>query len=246
MRAPRRKRRSVAMRIRPYRALLVTLLFLLAGAVAFAALWPGFDPTHIEVVGNVRVAESEVLMRAAIARNENMWLQNTSAISRRIETIPYVEKARVHRIPPTTIKVSITERIPFCILASADDAVVADRALRVLEQSTGTEQLPVFVLRPGLALRPGAFVTQGDALALRDDYDVMLAAHLAPEELRRDRFGGVVVKLPGDVRVLLGDDRDISRKIALIDPILTQVVRNRARVAEIDLRAPSTPVIEYR
>ncbi len=246
MRPPRRKQRTVTARLRPYRVVLALVVLLLAGAAAFAGMWPGFDPARVEVVGNRRVAEAEILERAAIARNANMWLQSTSAIARRVEAIPFVATASVHRIPPTTMKIAVTERVPFVILQSGDEAAVADHALRVLEGSSGEETLPVFVLQPGVALRAGAFVAQSRALELRDDYDAMVAAGLAPVELRRDRFGGLVATLPGQVRVLFGDDSDLTRKIALVNPILTQVVRDRARVAAIDLRAPNTPVLQYR
>jgi hypothetical protein len=46
--------------------------------------------------------------------------------------------------------------------------------------------------------------------------------------------------------VLLGDDEDIEKKIALIDPILAQTAKAGRHVATLDLRAPNTPVVVYK
>ena len=48
------------------------------------------------------------------------------------------------------------------------------------------------------------------------------------------------------LRLLLGSEKDLAQKLALVDPILSQVVGKQRRVAAIDLRAPATPVIVYR
>ena len=43
----------------------------------------------------------------------------------------------------------------------------------------------------------------------------------------------------GGVRILLGSEEDFDKKLALVDPILSQLVRDRRRVEAVDLRAPS-------
>ena len=47
----------------------------------------------------------------------------------------------------------------------------------------------------------------------------------------------MVATLRGGIRVMLGDETDMRKKIALIDPILSQVVRKGKPADAIDLRA---------
>jgi cell division septal protein FtsQ len=242
---PKRRRRSPAARIRPFRIAIGFGALLIAVGVGFAVTWPGFDPKSIGVRGNHRVKASEILSAASIAPRTSIWFQNTGAMAKRIAAIPYVESVKVRRIPPAAIRITITERVPYAELRSGGNAVVADDALRVLsyeEEST----LPVFVLPPGVDLTPGRFVTSPDALSLRDTYAALRRRGFSPVQLSLDRFGGLEVELHAGPRLLLGNRSDLAKKLALANAILAQVVRGERRVAAIDLRAPGTPVLVYR
>jgi cell division septal protein FtsQ len=214
--------------------------------LTLAATWPGFDPKNVLVAGNQRVSRSEIVAHAAIAANRSMWLQSSRAISKRIEAIPYVAAVAVHRLPPGTIMIVVSERVPFAVVQSGAEAAVVDQRLRVLTAATGDERLPIFALKPGLELSPGHFITQPDAVALRDGYDAMMAARVIPQQLQLDRFGGLIATMRGGTRVLFGDESDFGKKLTLVDPILAQVVRKGRQAATIDLRAPDTPVVVYR
>ncbi len=242
----RRKGRSPAARLRPFRMLIAVCAVLVLVALGLAASWPGFDPKSVAVTGNERVPRSEILDRAAVASDQSMWLQSLRAMRARVEAIPYIASASVRRMPPASIVIAVSERTPFAVVRSGEDAVVVDRGLRVLQAATGEENLPVFSVKPGAMVVPGAFLTQDGIATLRDDYEAMIAAHVRPRELELDRFGGLVATVQGGIRVLLGDENDLGKKLALVDPILSQVVSNPRQVAAIDLRAPATPVIVYR
>ena len=220
---------------------------MLAGVAAFAWTWPGFEPSRVEVAGNRVVPSAEIAARAGVLRNVNMWLQNTGAMAKRVATIPYVANAHVYRIPPSSIVIAVRERTPFAVVSTGTQEVVVDRDLRILEPSTGAGTLPRLVLaEPDASMDPGRFLTDAKAVALRDDYEAMIAAHVVPLRLEFDRYGGLVATVRGDVRIMFGDDTDLGKKLPLVDPILAQVVRKQRRVAAVDLRAPGTPVIVFR
>jgi cell division protein FtsQ len=241
----RRTRSSPARRLRPFWIVLVAGCGAAAVAVGFAASWPGFDPRTIIVSGNHGVSRDEIVYRAAISPRINMWLQDPRAIARRIETIPDVASVRVQRLPPATIELSVTERKPFAVVRWGGGNAVVDRDLRVLSQPASDAGLPVMAVPlPGAS--PGAFLHQPPVLALRNDYDALVAAGVIAQELEFDRFGGLVAALRGGTRVLLGDDADLDKKAALINPILAQIQRAGRRVSALDLRAPGTPVVVYK
>jgi cell division protein FtsQ len=244
MTAPRRKA-STARRLRPFWILLLVIGIGAAALGAFVAAWPGFAPKRIEVTGNRIVPVSEIVARAAVSGRTNMWLQNTRAMTQRIEAIPYVAAVSVYRIPPATVLISVRERSPFAVVRSGDETAVVDRDLRVLQIDDEQPSLPVLVLKPGVPLAIGEFV-RGDAAVLRDDYDAMIAAHVVPLEVTFDRYGGLVATVRGGVQILFGDDADFDKKLALVNPVLSQLARDRRRVAAVDLRAPSTPVLVFR
>ncbi|MGC1380005.1 MAG: FtsQ-type POTRA domain-containing protein [Candidatus Baltobacteraceae bacterium] len=241
-----RRGRSAAARIRPFWLPIALAGALLAGAALFAAAWPGFYPKTISVAGNQRVTRAEILARAGIAPNRSLWLEDTGAIARRIRGIPYIATASVHRFPPALVRIDVSERVPFAIVRSAFGSAVVDRALRVLAPAGPQDREVVFDLGSDLYLEAGSFVTTRDAFALRDAYDAMTVRHIVPVELSVDRFGGLVATMRDGLRLLLGSSSDLDRKLGLVDPILAQVVRDQRRVAAIDLRAPSTPVLVYR
>lgn len=243
---PRRRPKSLASRIKPFWMSIGAVAALAAAAGAFAVTWPGFRPQATYVTGNRVVTRAEILARAGIAPDRSIWLQSPRAMSARIEDIPYVATASVRRVIPSGLSIAITERAPFAVLQSGSSSVVADRALRVLSAAYGPQSLPVLVLPPGVALVPGSFITLPAARALRTVEDAFSERGIEPATLRYDRFGGLVAELHDGVRVLVGSQDDLDKKLALVKPILAQVVGSQTRVAAIDLRAPATPVVVYR
>jgi len=241
----RRRRKSPAARVKPF-----WMPILLCGVVAFGALvalatWPGFNPRHVSVSGNHRIAGREILARAAIAPHESIWLQNTHAMAARIDAIPFIATASVARRPPATVSIVVTERVPFALLRSGDAAGVVDSALRVVAPPDFDDDLAVLTIGPGANLTPGAFVVRHDATELRAAYEAMTARGVVPAQLGFDRFGGMVATLHGGLRLLLGSQNDLDQKLTLAKAILSQVIGRQRRVAAIDIRAPGTPVVVY-
>jgi cell division protein FtsQ len=245
-RTARRRKVSATARLRPFWIPIAVIGIIAVAAGAFVVAWPGFEPKYVAVTGNRLVPRSEILARAAVAAHINMWLQNTGAMATRIEAIPYVASVGVYRLPPASIVISVRERTPFAVVRSGQRVVLVDRDLRVLQDAPYDSTLPQFVLKPGVALDAGRFLTEPSAVAMRDDYDAMIAAHVVPLELSFDRFGGLVATVRGGVQILLGDDADLTKKLALVDPILAQIVRKQRHVSAVDLRAPGTPVLVFK
>ncbi len=243
---PKRRKKNAAARLRPFWILIAFLVLLGAVVVAGAALWPGFTPKSIEVNGNHNASRAEILAKAGIEPNVNVWLQNLGAIEARVASIPYVGAVHVRRIPPATVAIDVTERIPFAVVTEDSQAVLVDRDLRVLQAADAPSDLVTFTLPSGSDLTPGVFLKSDDAVRLRTSYDELIAAHVVPIALGFDKFDGLVATMRGGIQVMLGDDDEMARKIALIDPILAQVVRRGKPADAIDLRAPNTPVVDYK
>ncbi len=233
----KRRRTTPAQRLRPFWLLFASVIVLLgAGAYLFSASHM-FYPHTIDVAGNRVVSKDAILEAAQIELDRNIWLQNTSAMQQRIEAIPYIDTVAVHRHLPGAISIDVTERAPFALLNSNGTIVTIDRTLRVLNQGAprSGRQLPTIVA-----------TTRDVESALADAEEDALQTQLEPAVVSEDRYGGVVMTLRHyNVRVLFGDPDTVDDKVQMIVPILDKVDRGNRKVAAIDLRAPTTPVVEY-
>jgi cell division septal protein FtsQ len=243
-----RRRRSPAQGLRRFWVALLALLVLAAAAGYFGLGWKGFNARSVRVSGNTVVPSSEILRVAAVSQKRNLWVQNMGAATARIEAIPYIAHAWIHRWPPANVEIVVEERTPYALLQSSSDEALVDRSLRVLGNGADPAgALPVFVLAPGHAQTfiPGAFVVDQQAIALRDDNEALAAARIPVRRLSYDRYIELTATLSDGVLVLLGDDADLAKRIPLIEPIVTQLAHGRPFRA-IDLRAAGTPVVVYK
>lgn len=244
----RRTRPSVFARIRTF--WVVAVLIALAGAVAFAAFANAPQLRVRDVAAAVPdgapVTRDAVLNAAAIGAGANILLLNANAARARIEAIPYVLSADVRRtyVPQPGVAISVTLRTPYACIVSAHGAATIDVSARVLQPAC-LPGSPLRVEIGGAGIPPaGARLTDPDVTALLADAPA-IAAKLPLKTIRRDRFGDVEAVDAQGVTIRLGSDGDLAAKLALIEPIRRSLGRSRP-VRAIDLRAPATPVVEYR
>ncbi len=254
----RRSKPSLGTRARTYwiPAILAVAVAVLAGWVLAAA--PMFRPSHVDVAGLSRVSRDDVLARAAINPNENVWLGDVRGAERRVEAIPYVLSARVHRRFPAAVTIAIAERVPeACVRDARGSQFTVDGALRVLETGCASAPAVAYLTRRALGgAKPGDFLADPALAELRRDALALAPPPNAPpsgaaQPLRFTSFafdaaGQLDATLPDGVRVRFGDDDALAEKERLIGPILASLGPRAATVRAVDLRAPATPVVEFR
>ncbi len=242
----RRRKPAATARLRPFWLLMLAFAIVMTAGGYVAIGLPLFQPRVIRATGTNVVSPADVIARAAIDRRQNMWLQNSAAIEKRVEAIPYVGAVHVERSWPNVETLAIVERTPYAIVTSAKETYLVDRALRVLSIGRGAAKLPELRATISTPLDAGAFLADPGLAALRDDNEALLGAHLVARSLAHDKYGDLVVVLGNGIRVLFGDESDLAKKIPLVDPILTQVGKAGRPIATIDLRALGTPVVVYK
>ncbi len=248
--APRPKRRtrpSLAARLRRFWILGLALFALvLCGGFAFARA-PAFHLHDLRVTGIHHVLRSDVLARAAIDPHTNIWLLDRSAISRRIEEIPFVATARVHRRPLGNVWIEVAERpADGCVRLHGGTAFTVDRDARVLARACAATLAPTYHLRAQSDVPAGAYVRDRELAALQRDAASLTRMGDRVRALQHDAYGGLDADLQAGIRVRFGDDRDLDRKERLIGPILAQIGTHAGAIRALDLRAPASPVVEFR
>ncbi len=246
---PRRRKASLAARVRPFWILAIVLLagltwglYALAGAPWFRVARIGID-----VPLGSPVSRAQVRSAAAIGPDANVWLLRPGALAGRIEAIPYVERATVHRgqFPQPFVELSATVRRPSACLRGGGREVTIDASARVLQDGcampaaaridAGRDRLPA----------PGAWIADPDVNRLLADARVLADAELAVSRLGRDRWGGLEAVDVTGLTLRFGDDADLAAKAALVAPVRGGIGGKR-KLRAIDLRAPATPVVQFR
>jgi hypothetical protein len=190
------------------------------------------------------VAQSAVIAAARIDPDANLWLLDIGAIRRRIEAIPYVATAGVHRaqFPQPTVTLDVTLRAPADCVSVPGAVMTIDATERVLEAGCASGVSPVVDVGNLPAVAPGTTLNDPVLDRLLADAKA-IAAGVSIRVVRRDRFGGLEAIDTSGVLLRFGADADLAAKVALVEPVRRAAQGRPLRA--IDLRAPATPVIEF-
>jgi hypothetical protein len=245
---PRRRKTSLAARIRPFWIFALLLVGLIAWGGAWLVQSPWFRVTRvgIEVPLASPVSRDAVRAAAGISRDTNVWLIDTRGAAGRIEAIPYVDRAEIRRgqFPKPFVELAITVRRPSACVRAGDGEVTIDVAARVLQSGCAAAALPRIDAGKAAVPAPGGTIADPEIGGLLTDAKTLADANLAVRRLARDHFGGLEAVDVTGVVIHFGADGDLVKKAGLVEPV-RKGVGNR-RIRSIDLRAPGTPIVEFR
>jgi cell division protein FtsQ len=245
----RRARPSPATRLRAYWLFGIVVLGLLAWGAYELLLWPGFHLTDTQVSGARVAAIDEVIARAALDPEANLWMQNMYAAERRVEKIPYVRSARAYRFLPASVRIDVVERRPDgCVEARNGDRFTVDADQRVLESECGEDVRPLYRLADLLAApSAGVFLHRASLMRLQNDAHAL--QRLQPgvfTVFATDRFGQMEARMRSGIVVRFGDERNFANKARLVRPILAAARGRATPVKAVDVRVPEAPVLEFQ
>lgn len=106
-----------------------------------------FKIQSVDVVGNNRLTDQEVIDLARLPETETLLRVAITDIERRVEENPWVASADVSRRLPATLRINVTERVPAAILDVGEEAYAIDRLGHVLEQQETTVAPTALVIR---------------------------------------------------------------------------------------------------
>lgn len=215
-------------------------VFLIGGTVAVlivaltATLWfsPLMSVRTVEFVGDGVLTSEEVLAQAEIQEGRPLLRVDTAAAAQRVAGIPRVAEARVRREYPSTVVVSVTERIPVVFFDSPEGTHLMD--------ATGVDfaiEPPPFGVVRLVTPNPG-----------RDDHATQAALEVLEALPESVRFQVAEVAAPtiSSVSATLVDGRVVvwgsaegsERKSAVVSVLLTQPGRI------FDVSSPELPTVK--
>ena len=221
-------------------------------AVAALAVWVAFlspllDVRTVKVAGARHTSPAEIRASAAIAEGQNLLLLSTGEIARRIEGLPWIKRAEVDRMLPSTVRVRVTERKPAMVLSLGAARWTIDSSGRVLTSGVAKQGLSVLAGVQVATIEPGGRVQTAEAVAALEVWRGL------PRGLRK-RVVAVVaptlerisLKLKGGPLVRYGAAEDMAAKNEVIRVVLKRLRSSGRAAGYVDVRVPTAPAISYR
>ncbi|MFP5316951.1 MAG: cell division protein FtsQ/DivIB [Acidimicrobiia bacterium] len=243
---PRIRRRRIEVRRdegrRRLRLLVAGVVVLvLTGAIWFGLRSPLLDVDRVTVRGAEYSSVEHVREAAGIPVGQPLVDVDLEGARVAVEALPWVDRARIQRVWPSTVLVTVTERTASAVTSTnTSEWAVLDGSGRVLELVP--ERPPGLLVLEGLgeAPRPGATVTSADG-------PLRVFAALSPSLAARTlavvalEGGQIELKLNPQGTVRMGPVEGVVAKARAAETVLASVdVRN---LAVLDVRLPSSPVL---
>ena len=120
-----------------------SLILILIGGSIYFLLSPFFNIKNIEIVGNQKLTNEEIISLSQIQIDENTFKLVKSKVQKNIKQNAYVENVKVKRNLPDTITIEIEERKPTYMITFANAYVYMNNQGYFLEISKDKAELPI-------------------------------------------------------------------------------------------------------
>ncbi|KXF51614.1 cell division protein FtsQ [Rhodococcus sp. SC4] len=192
---------------------------------------PLLSVRETDVAGATSISEEQIRQVLAVPQGQPLLRVDTEGAAQRVAAIPKVASARVQRVYPSTIRVTVTERVPVVFVDSPG----------------GTHLLDVEAVDYEIAPPPPAvprLVTETPGWGDPSTEAAIEVLESMPPQLR-GQVGQVAAKSISDISVTLLDGRTVvwggteksERKAAVTLPLLTQPGQT------YDVSSPDLPTV---
>ncbi|MHA3724948.1 FtsQ-type POTRA domain-containing protein [Leucobacter sp. HY1910] len=237
-RSERRERRRFADQLRKQRrGLLVAggTIAALALFVALCAFTPLTAVRDVQVSGAAAVPEAD--LHRALSRFEGvpLALVDDGEVHAALEVFPLIQRYKVERVPPHTLRVQVEERLPVIAIESDGGFDHFDAAgVKVGVSEGATEGVPV---GQG-AISDLASPAFGEAARIIRDIPTDLRAQVSTVEASGPQ--DITLILTSGLRVAWGDDTHTARKAVVLQTMLGALGDRPLEL--IDVSSPDAPV----
>jgi cell division protein FtsQ len=241
-----RRRRQAVTRSKRKRWFTGLAIVLAAAGVVWVMFWsPLLDLREVRVVGAKYTPTEDIVSVAGLDRaGRNILMLSTEDIAEDVETLPWIDDAKVDRMLPGTVRVRVEERDPGLTLSLEDSRWTIDLTGHVLAEGIVDKQLPVLA---------GVEVGELEAGArLRTD-ESMDAVRAYRSLSRRIRSEVVAIFAPTIERITFtladgsvirfGAAEQLAAKNEVLKSLLKRLKSEGRRAGYIDVRVPTSPAV---
>lgn len=210
------ERRRVSRSRRRAAAIAAAVVAVIVASFAIVYLTPLLSVRKIDVNGAVSVSEEQIVAELGVPLGEKLVRVDAGSAAQRVAAIPALASVRVQRMYPSTVRVTVTERVPVVFVDEPDGTHLLD---------ADAVDFAVAAPPPGVVRLVADEPVPGDpatesALAVLDSMPASLRGQVG--EIRASSASDVSLSLL-DGRILVWGDRDNSeRKSAVALALLSQ------------------------
>ena len=191
----------------------LTLVISVLGA---AYLSPVLRVQHVEVAGARAVSDTQIAQLASFEGHSMLRLDGQGA-EERIAFLPMIKSAVIERDWPNTVRITVTERVPWAYWQVGANSYVIDEEGVVLSDVVPPEGAPIIQdLSNPVRLVAGDHV-DADAVSLAQkllqQVPQAVAQNIAGFEYSLDK--GLTVLTEAGYRVVMGDSQNMAYKLAV-------------------------------
>jgi len=224
--------------------MLFLALFVVTLSIIFAMNAEPFKVKVIEVSGTKRVSAEKIYEGADIAVGENMMTIPSGDIRKTIlEQYPLVKNVTIHRIVPSKIRINIEERKPFACVTDNQKFYIIDSERIVLEKRQGLAAKDLF-----LVVTNGIRHAQIGERLVFPHYRILGKMKNLMDEAMRGKYRhvmfnseGIKIYLTNGKYVLLGDGKEIEKKIMLVPVIMNKLNERKEEYEGLNLETLEVP-----
>ncbi len=234
--------------------LLISLILIAAVGLICVVFFFGME--DIEVRGNSRYTEDEIISACGFGEKENLFTIDFDEVEDSIsEKYPYIRGVSFKRVLPSTLIITVTEDAPVWYTEICGDWFILSSDLRVISRHKIKEEIEV--LDPELkylALPDAEYAMTGDLVefikASNYDYTVSFLEELSGYEVfssigsidASDRYHITIYSSDGKYKIKLGTSENLEAKLRFVLKVIEEAF-NKNTIASIDVEKLSSVVV---
>lgn len=230
-----------------YTFLILFLLLAITGVVYIGN--ESFQIKNITVKGNDMISEDEIIKRAGITQNLNIFKLDSELTKERIESHPYLEVVSIKPRYPDELIITVKEKRAAAIISHLNSYFFIDEECYIMDIANKLDDI-AYPLVQGIQVRN--FV-MGKKLVTAEEYQVKVLSRVLESmyelglesqisEIIMDDPDNIELILTDGIRTRIGQATEIDKKLLwLKSPDIEEVCKGLVG-GILDLSTPSQPV----
>ncbi len=227
-------------------SIVFVILVLVTGFILLSS--PIFEVRKVLVRGNHFLSEENILAVADIGLGVNIFKLETAVVSSNLKQVPMIKEAQVARSLPSSVVITVVERVPLGLLPSKDGFIQVDEeGVYLARAGAGSPGLPVITGVQVDIIGPGqAFESEGLGAALDVIKGLPAGSASNLSEVHVDEDGQIKIYTTEGYQCRFGLPLEIQEKGAIFQQVLLELRKQGAKINYIDLSCAGQPVVYYK
>lgn len=222
--------------------ILIVLIAIVIGGFYILSL-PIWKIQEVVVSGANMLSAEEIRDLSGVPISDNLFFTSFARVRSNLSRISAIKQFHIYRIPPATVYIKIIERKPIAIVMLKDKSAVVDEEGCILNRNANlTLNVPNMTDLPVISGVGTAEFSQVSELV------VELSKLLGSRRIQLETGGAEKINLLLDdiLRVKIGRDEDIKRKMEVFKALLKVIEGRWTEVEYVDVRFPDNPVVKFK